>query len=154
MMDAYMKKTITALFLTMAIIPSTAFADAKNSKCLEYEPKTVRVSGVIRPQIFAGPPEFSNVEEGDEPLLYWILHLDEPICVNESPMAPVINFAERNIKNLHLIVSDADNLYTRSKNLLGENVVLTGSLFHRITVWHKTKALIIVYGIALNKNKI
>lgn len=154
MMDAYMKKTITALLLAITLIPLPAFAGEKNEKCLEYEPETVRVSGVIRPQIFAGPPEFSSVEEGDEPILYWILHLDEPICVNESPIAPVINFGESNIKKLHIVIVSADNLHNRRKHLLGKNVVLTGSLYHRITIWHRTKVLIVVYGIALNKNKI
>ena len=154
MMNAYIKKYITAVFVVVALISSLAFAGEKNEKCLEYEPETVRVSGVIRPQIFAGPPEFSNVEEGDEPILYWILHLDEQICVNESPISPVINFAERNIEKLHLVITSVDNLYNRRKYLLGKDVVLTGNLYHSITIWHRTKVLIYVYGIALNKNKI
>ncbi len=150
-----MKIIITAALLAAVIFYSLSFAgEANNKECLEYEPETVRVSGVIRPQIFAGPPEFSNVEEGDEPILYWILHLDKPICINESPISPVINFAERNIEKLHLVITSVDNLYNRRKYLLGKDVVLTGSLYHRITIWHRTKALIYVYGIALNKGKI
>ncbi len=151
-----MMKYITVLWLVAALImlPVFAFAGEQNEKCLEYEPETVRVSGVIHPQIFAGPPEFSSVEEGDEPLLYWILHLDEPICVNESRIVPILYFEEHNIKKLQLVMGSADGMYKRYKKLLGEDVVLTGSLYHRHTGWHKTKALIIVYGIALNKNKI
>jgi hypothetical protein len=53
------------------------------SQCLDYEPRTVRLTGVMKTVMYPGLPNYESVRSGDKPEAGWYLFLDQPICVNE-----------------------------------------------------------------------
>lgn len=125
-----------AIFLAAVLI---AGANEPQQTCLAYEPAEVTVTGTMKRMIFAGRPEFSNVEEGDEPLWYWILFLDKPVCVYGKDD---LDEYESQINEMQLNPMLMKDMYQRHQNGLGRGVTVTGHLYHAHTAWHKTKTLI------------
>jgi hypothetical protein len=105
--------------------------------CLEYEPATVRLTGVLRRTVFPGPPNYESVAEGDTPEQYWVLALSNPICVAANSESE-FNVAESDVRHVQLILAD----YAKYKHLVGRRVVVKGRLVHAITGHHHTAVLL------------
>jgi hypothetical protein len=141
----YIAQAIILILCFMACAP-----EAKSEGCLSYEPAQVTLNGTIVEKIFPGPPEFESIEKGDRPDTHWILKLSEPVCVNGDPKDEINSETETNIKAIQLIVQEDDNQY---KHLLSRKVVVTGTLFHAHTGYHRTRVLMEVISLRPAKDE-
>ncbi|MBI5078726.1 DUF4431 domain-containing protein [Candidatus Saganbacteria bacterium] len=144
------KVTLPAVFFAVALAAIPARGQGPGPACLEYEPATVTVTGVIHRMLFPGPPEYSSVEEGDMPLWNWILFLEKPVCVNARPVDTLYE-EEYGVMRMQLAPVYMDNMSERYKNVLGKRVAVKGELYHSHTGCHVTKVLIMPRSIMLAK---
>jgi hypothetical protein len=82
----------------------------------------------------------------DKPEVYWLLNLAKPICVDEDTAEPGLNPAHKDIRAMQLVISAA--FYKKYKNLVGHQVVVTGTLFGEHTAHHKTPVLLTISSLA------
>jgi hypothetical protein len=113
--------------------------EAARSDCVDYEPKTVTLTGTITAHMDYGPPNFGEDPAHDAKEHYWRLDLDKPICVNGSERDDPEMQGERNIKHLQILYL---NEYPAGGDWVGHRVSITGTLFHRISGHHHTRVLI------------
>jgi len=114
-----------------------------NSPCLNYEPASVHLAGVIKRKTFPGPPNYESVAKGDEPETYWVLHPSKPLCVNFfSDWSQ-----EKHVTAIQLIFNGAAREYARYRALVGKEVLIDGSLSHAETGHHHTPILLTVTAI-------
>jgi hypothetical protein len=125
------------LLFSITIFGNVLFAQSKD--CLKYEPKLVKVSGVVERDTFSGRPNYESIKDGDEIEVYWILKLSKSICVIGKP-GDDINESEDNIVELQLVMTE--NQYKQYRGFIGHKVIVSGTLFHSITAHHKTTVLI------------
>jgi len=119
-----------------------------DKKCVEYEPTVVTLVGTLKPETHPGLPNFYSVEEGDEPLDYWFLYLEKPICLLENPDVRMMDYEEFNVKKLQIVfTSKIKGDYSKYRYLLNRRVRVRGTLYHSHTGWHKTRILITAYSI-------
>ena len=103
--------------------------------CLKEGDKIV-LSGVMKEELFYGPPNWGEDRGHDEKLLYWILHLNSPLkCVVDAN-----NEKKGWDSNVQLIVSD-DN-YKTKRNLLNHHVTVDGKVMLAVTGYHMTSVLL------------
>jgi hypothetical protein len=121
--------------VTSAIGISTPGSAA--AQCLEYEPKVVRISGVIVRETHPGRPNYESIANGDEPETIWVLKLKKAICVLASDD---INVEADNEKEIQLVL-EAEQ-YRRYRRLLGQRVIVLGKLFHSHTGHHHKTLLL------------
>lgn len=121
--------------VTSAIGISTPVSVA--AQCLAYEPKVVRLSGVIVRETHPGRPNFESIANGDEPETIWVLKLKKAICVLASDD---INVEADNEKEIQLVL-EAEQ-YRRYRRLLGQRVTVSGKLFHSHTGHHHKPLLL------------
>jgi hypothetical protein len=107
------------------------------AQCLEYEPKVVRLSGVIVRETHPGRPNYESIANGDEPETIWVLKLNKAICVLASDD---INVEADNEKEIQLVL-EAEQ-YKRHRRLLGQRVTASGKLFHSHTGHHHKTLLL------------
>jgi hypothetical protein len=107
------------------------------AQCLEYEPKVVRLSGVIVRETHPGRPNYESIANGDEPETIWVLKLKKAICVSASDD---INVEADNEKEIQLVL-EAEQ-YKRYRRLLGQRVTASGKLFHSHTGHHHKTLLL------------
>jgi uncharacterized protein DUF4431 len=107
--------------------------------CLSYEPAVVRLNGTLVRKTFAGPPNYENIRRGDRPETYWLLSLSQPVCVNEDDSDRALSPAHEDIRTVQLVLTEV--AYKKYKNLIGKQVVATGTLFGGITGHHHTDVL-------------
>lgn len=103
--------------------------------CLKEGDKIV-LSGVMKEELFYGPPNWGEDKEHDEKLLYWILHLNSPLkCVVDA------NTVQKGWdSNVQLIVSGDD--YKTKRNLLNHHVTVDGKVMLAVTGYHMTSVLL------------
>jgi hypothetical protein len=136
----------TALFLIL-VLSARSFAQIPpKSTCLSCEPSVVKLTGTLMRKTFPGPPNYVSVEQGDKPEVYWLLNLTKPICVAEDPAEPGWNPAHKDIRTMQLVIPAA--FYKKYKNLVGQRVEITGSLFGEQTAHHYTPVLLTVRSLA------
>jgi hypothetical protein len=125
---------IILLFIALA-------GSAIAAECLKYEPSNATLCGTIIETTYPGPPNYESVKDGDRPEIYWVLHLDVPICTR-GEADNELNASEENIKEVQLVLKEKQyNLY---KDLVGTKVCVFGSLFHAISGHHHTIVLLTV----------
>ncbi|HEX3131724.1 MAG TPA: DUF4431 domain-containing protein [Thermoanaerobaculia bacterium] len=107
--------------------------------CLGYEPKVVALTGVVKRVIAPGPPNYESVAKGDQAETIWVLHVEQPICVEADPTNES-NSSESGVTDLQLIISN----YGRYRSLLGKRVEVSGQLTHATTGHHHTAVLLAV----------
>ena len=129
-----------------AVLIATLSGQCAAAQCLEYEPAPVKLRGRISRQVFPGPPEFASVKEGDTPEVAWILQLAKAVCVNANAADELNNQKETGVTRVHLALDQAD--YSRYRALLHKAVVVQGTLFHAITMHHRTAVLLRVGSIS------
>lgn len=103
--------------------------------CLK-EGDEIALSGVMKEELYYGPPNWGEDKEHDEKLLYWILHLNSPLkCVIDA------NTEQKGWdSNVQLIVS-GDN-YKTKRNLLNHHVTVYGKVMLAVTGYHMTSVLL------------
>ena len=113
-----------------------------NQKCYE-EGQQIVLSGVLKREVFPGPPNYESIEGGDEPEPYWILNTPNNLCTKGS-----MEWGEKN--QLQLILS-AD-LYKEKRKYLNHSVLVSGSLVYAVTGHHHTPVMIDVVSIDGEEN--
>lgn len=105
-------------------------------ECVEWgEP--IELSGFLVEGVYPGPPEYESVAKGDEALSAIMLHLRNPICVNEGAdkeLEPALASTE--------LVQLACDEKAQSRFRDGELNTVAGSLFAAHTGYHVTPALL------------
>lgn len=132
------KRFLGALLALLAtLLTLSAFDKKENSACLEYG-VDIELIGTLKKETFPGPPEWESVEKGDEPLIYWILHLERPICMNQPSKDELIDVAEKNINRIQINPANLENMYKDYRSLLNKRVKAAGTLYHQHTAYHVT----------------
>ncbi|WP_370967613.1 DUF4431 domain-containing protein [Enterobacter wuhouensis] len=127
MLNLLMKLTLSILILF--------YNFSVYSACLKEGDKVI-LSGVIKEELFYGPPNWGEDRKHDEKLLYWILHLNSPLkCVIDA------NTEQKGWEsNVQLIVSAED--YKTKRNLLNHHVNVAGNVMLAVTGYHMTSVLL------------
>ncbi|QCR36847.1 hypothetical protein C1N62_12480 [Nissabacter sp. SGAir0207] len=103
--------------------------------CLKEGDKVV-LSGVMKEELFYGPPNWGEDRKHDEKLLYWVLHLSSPLkCVIDANTEQ-----EGWNSNVQLIISGDD--YKIKRNLLNHHVTVEGNVMLAVTGYHMTPVLL------------
>ena len=137
-----MKHTLTILVVTLllaVIHPTTTHAQ----RWLSYEPQTVELDGRLVIQSRYGPPNYGEDPKTDEKVRVPILVLKNGVSVlpgQEVGYYPAVYRTTR----IQLAFIDSGITY---RNLIGQNVVVTGSLFHAHTGHHYTDVVLKVNSI-------
>ncbi|SCZ22652.1 DUF4431 domain-containing protein [Enterobacter hormaechei] len=106
-----------------------------NATCLKEGDKVV-LSGVMKEELFYGPPGWGEDKKHDEKLLYWILYLNSPLkCVIDANTEQ-----EGWNSNVQLIISGED--YKTKRNLLNHHVTIDGKVMLAVTGYHMTSVLL------------
>ncbi len=121
-----MKTILVASLLSLTFLTTSVAA-----QCLEYEPKTVHLSGKLVREIHPGPPNYENIRKGDKAETIWVLRLSSPICVVAMDD---INVREDDQKEVQLVL--AAEQFKKYRKLIGQKVFVTGTLFHAHTGHH------------------
>jgi hypothetical protein len=124
--------------LPFSTVPGTEnpLAHSQNpSSCLSYEPSVVELTGTIVRQ--------TSTDGQDRPETYWLLELPQPICVNQDPAEPDMNYAQEDVRSIQLAFPNG-KMYTTYKALLGKKVIAKGTLFVGMTAHHHTPVLLTV----------
>ncbi|HUC62506.1 MAG TPA: DUF4431 domain-containing protein [Alphaproteobacteria bacterium] len=107
--------------------------------CVDYEPKTVTLTGTISAHVGYGPPNYGEDPLHDEKGTYWWLDLDHPICVNGNEAYDPYMVPERNVTSMEMVYEHA---YPPHDEWVGHRVSITGTLFHAFNAHHYTDVLI------------
>ena len=139
----------TAYILALAAMNTVTVAVLGQTKpmkkCLPYEPAEVSLIGKLVRKTFPGPPEYESIRKGDKPEIFWLIQLRGPLCTNEDAENPELNPAYDDVREVQLVVVPAQ--YRRYKNLVGQEVEATGTLFGEHTIHHRTAVLLTVKDI-------
>jgi hypothetical protein len=114
-------------------------------QCLRYGPALVSFSGVLRSQVFPGPPNYESIRRGDRKETAIILKLSATSCVTGNE-GDDLNVSETGIRDVQLVVTK-DSDWKTVRRLIGKRAKVTGTLFHAHTGHHRTKVLIDVTDI-------
>ncbi len=125
-------------FIVIALILA-AVSTISAQKCLEYG-QTVSLTGTIHYRVFAGPPNWKSIRQGDRRETAIILKLASPMCtVGDDPYGYDISHTK--ITEVQLVIrNDADLRSLR--RLMRKLVVVNGNLFGSHTGYHRTAVLL------------
>jgi hypothetical protein len=135
------------LLLAFALLIALS-ASASAQQCLEYGP-IVSLSGMLRSQVFPGPPNYESIKRGDRAETAIILTLRRPICTTTKTPDDVY-LPDTDIHNVQLVLTKPSD-WKLVKRLLGKRVLVTGTLFHSHTGHHHTKVLVSVDELKLKQ---
>lgn len=138
--------------LSLALLVAHLCVAKGREKWLEYEPRTVTLTGKIVSKIFPGPPNYEDIRKGDKPEKVFLLKLDSPISVRMKPSNPTLYPAERNVREVQLW-GYYPQIYKQLLQMVGKRVVVTGRLSHSITGHHRTRILMEVIDVRTNFKK-
>jgi len=139
---------ILVLFISITLLLSCSANTPKPpatkvlEDCLNYEPQKVKLEGLLYKKSFPGPPNYQDIKKGDEEEVYWLIKATKPFCVNETKDiwgGKLINQSE-----VQLVMTSAFDFYKTKRSLLGQRVIVQGTLFPQMTGHHKTEVLITV----------
>jgi hypothetical protein len=126
----------------LVIAGCCSYANAQ--RCLEYGP-SISLTGILRSQVFAGPPNYESIRRGDRKETAIILTLVASTCTTGNDPGGV-DVPETGIREMQLVVMKSADWKTIRRRM-GKRVTVTGTLFHSITGHHRTKVLIDVANI-------
>ncbi len=133
--------TILVLMVLVAVANPTA---TQAQRWLSYEPQTVELHGKLVIQSKYGPPNYGEEPRTDQKVRIPVLVLRYPVSVRPSQEDGPNSEAVYRIKQIQLAFNDSGTTY---RNLIGKNVVVTGSLFHAHTGHHYTDVVLKVRSI-------
>jgi len=114
---------LTVGFIVSWVVPLLA------ARTLFCEHENVNIVGILRKEVFPGPPNYENIRSGDSPETVWFVALDDEAQHTSEA-------GEQRIQIL-LPINQYDHL-------LNQNVVATGTLFDGHTVHHRTPLIMFV----------
>jgi hypothetical protein len=113
----------------------------------------VAFAGSISRATFPGRPNYSSIDDGDEPETVWILTIATPNCVVAESMEDGKPYeVAKSTTRFQLVFTDA-KAYERHKSLVENRALIRGQLFVGHTGHHHTKALIEVREIKADGGK-
>jgi len=123
-------------------VSAALFSDPQQ-ECL-VDGKTITINGTIELETFAGPPNYSSIEDGDKELNYWILTSDKEYqCGYRRSFESGKLVTLDGVYNRFQIVDQYGQLSELMKTQ-GSNVSITGELMAGHTGYHNTDFLLIV----------
>ncbi|WP_439413036.1 DUF4431 domain-containing protein [Enterobacter ludwigii] len=123
-----LRKWIAGVFIIL--ISTTVYAD-----CLK-EGDSVELSGIMKEEMFYGPPNWGEDKEHDKKMYYWILHLSTPLtCIVDANTD-----LERWNKEVQLVISGEE--YKTREKLLNTMVTVKGTIFLAETGYHVEPVLL------------
>jgi hypothetical protein len=132
------------LLLTTFLLLVGFCASASGQKCLQYGPP-VSLTGTLRSQVFPGPPNYESIRRGDRKETAIILTLVARACTTgNDPQG--FDVPETGIREMQLVVKK-DAHWKTVRRLMGNRAIVTGTLFHAHTGYHRTKVLVDVTNI-------
>jgi hypothetical protein len=134
---------------TAAVVTEDPKRDAQissSSNCLQYDPETVALRGVVERANFPGPPNYENIAQGDAKETYWVLRLEHSICTEASD--DFYDQAHSGIRRIQLVFVGDDDPFVRYRHLVGRTVQASGKLFGAQAGHHHTVVLLTVSDIA------
>jgi Domain of unknown function (DUF4431) len=138
-----MKHVLTILVLT--VLTAVAHPTATQAqRWLSYEPETVELNGRLVIQSRYGPPNYGEDPKTDQKVKIAVLVLKNPVRVRPSQGDGYNSQPVYRTTQIQLAFIDSGTVY---KNLIGKNVVVTGSLFHAHTGHHYTDVVLKVRSI-------
>ena len=137
-----MRKLLLPVLAVICLAPFSA--SASDAPCLKYEPEVVKLAGTMKRVVFPGPPNYESVKGGDAPETYYVLFLEQAVCVQGDPRSQTNSETESGVKSLQLMGID----YKKARRLLGKPVVAEGTLMHSETGHHHTAVLLQVKSLA------
>jgi hypothetical protein len=137
-----MKHTLTLLLLT--VLAAVAYPKAVNAqRWLHYEPETVELEGRLVIESKFGPPNYGEQPKTDQKVKIPVLML--PYRASMFPTAHGDNTNPvYSIRQIQLAFGDKTASY---KNLIGKDVVVTGTLFKAHTGHHYTEVVLTIGSI-------
>lgn len=112
-------------------------------ECLNYEPQKVQLVGQLYRKSFPGPPNYIDIKEGDKEENFWLIKTPKDFCVNDNGddwAGKLVNQTDVQL----VIMPELIDWYETKKSLLGQKVIVTGTLFPQMSGHHKTEVLITV----------
>jgi hypothetical protein len=109
---------------------------------LNYEPRKVKLEGLLYKKSFPGPPNYQDIESGDEEEVYWLIKTAKPFCVNKSSY--VEGDELHDLSEVQLVVSSELDFYKTKRSFINKKIKVQGTLFPQISGHHKTEVLLIV----------
>lgn len=111
--------------------------------CLPYGPRIVGLSGRMERMPIPGPPNRKSEKE-DEPATQWILQLPRTVCTQQGS-DPEGKGRELNVILVQLMLSFEQ--YGMYRDLLGQNVVASGTLMDSRTSYFPTPLVLQVLSL-------
>lgn len=138
-----MKHALTILVLTVLVVVAHPSA-TQAQRWLSYEPETVELDGRLVLQSRYGPPNYGEQPKTDQKVKIPVLVLKYRVSVLPSQEDGYNSKPVYNTTQIQLAFVDSGTAY---HNLIGKNVVVTGSLFHAHTGHHYTDVILKVRSI-------
>jgi hypothetical protein len=128
-----------ALIFAASAVAHDPEPQPKDQRWLSYEPAMVQLQGTLRLALKYGPPNFGENPETDEKVQVPILELTEPVNVRADPSSNLNHQSAHGVTKIQLVFSlEGKPAYS---DLVNQNVVLTGTLYHAHTANHYTPVL-------------
>ena len=130
--------TILMMVLASVVLASAleiAPAAAEAGSCLDGA-RTAHVQGRLQRQTFAGPPNYTSVDEGDRPETFFVLVLGQRLCVQEDQADATSSASPVDIDSVQLVLSAPQ--YAQYRSLIGRPVIVTGKWMNAVTGHHYT----------------
>jgi hypothetical protein len=131
-----MHRTQATLLLSciFAVVPAKA-----ETHCIEYDPVQISLAGELQRLTFPGRPSYESVAAEDEPETGLYLSLPKPICtVGDTSSAD--GYPQQGVTLVQLVLDGAG--YAQLRFFLGQEVVLSGTLFARHMGHHHAPLLL------------
>lgn len=106
-----------------------------SAECLKEGDK-VELTGMVKKELFYGPPNFGEDKQSDEKLRYWILYLDKPLlCVTDVDQS--IKGWDKKIQ----LILNADD-YNKYEAYKGKHMSIIGFIMLAQNGYHVTPVLL------------
>ncbi len=134
---------ILIFFLASCSVKNPKPPVAKTAEeCQSYEPQKVQLEGLLYRKSFPGPPNYTDINKGDEEEIYWLIKTTKPFCVNKSSY--VDGDELHGLLEVQLVMSSKLDFYKTKRSLLNKKIKVQGTLFPQYTGHHKTEVLLTV----------
>ena len=110
---------------------------------MNYDPQKVQLEGMLYEKSFPRPPNYEDIKKGDKEENFWLVKTIVKFCVNDTKD----NWAGKLVKQSEVqlvLLSSIFDFYTTKKSLLGQKVIIKGTLFPQMSGHHKTEVLITI----------